>query len=416
MTCREEEFIMINLALVSHSTFMYGAESSLVSIAALFQQKSNLSNSSLKHIHPILMIPPPENAEMATVAQRDGFDMVYTSPNPWYIYRSPNINYFGLYCDEIKRDVAAFMDLFKKNNIDIVIANTMTSFVPHIAAFLLQIPIITWVHGVIDPSMIPGIDNAYKSVIDKAVITLSNKIIFCSKWTQRQFENIVEKRHSVTLQNWAIEPSIHVPYDKSSNKFICLNMMEPRKGIDILVNAAKILKDKNYWFSVDLYGMGSEMPNIINQINTLGLNNYVFIKPRTTDVSKLYNECAAVMQPSIYESFGRTTIEAMSHKRPVIAAVTADPEKIVVDGKNGFHADAGNSEQLASKMAYILNNKQQAENIGRKGYKTYRSRFNGDLSRKKLTKLICEMHKRKSKATDEQCFAFDVLNLLHNII
>lgn len=405
---------MINLALVSHGPNMHGSESSLVSLAGLFSNDFNSSKRKSDEINSILMIPERKEGEMAKVAQCRGTNMLYTPPNLWYIYRSPNnAENFHIYCKQVKEDVEKFIELFKEVKADIVVVNTLTTFVPHIAASILKIPAITWIHGVIDPLVVPGIDAFYQSFIDRAVISLSHKIIYCSSWTEKQFRHIVNEKDSITIPNWTLEPLVHVPYDVSSDKFICLNTMDSKKGINILVDAAKILKDRGYNFHVALYGIGHEIQNIINQINALELNDCVSVNPRTTNVSELYSQCAALIQPSFYESFGRTIIEAMSHKRPVIAATTADPEKIISDGKSGFYVEPGNSKQLAEKMIYVLNNKEKVKRIAEKGYKVYKSRFNGDIAKKKITRLIYTLHKKGFHQSDMQKFTFDALNLIH---
>lgn len=405
---------MINIALVSHSRNLFGAERSLVSLAGLFSNKSAFGCRKSNQIHPILMIPTPENGEMSEVAQSCGFDMVYTPPNPWYIYKSPNDQQnFDIFCKNIKEYTKTFIELFKENKVDVVLINTLTNFIPNIAAFMSGLPAITWIHGVLDASSIPGIDTQYQTIMDREIINLSSKLIYCSKWTEKHFESFTNKKHSVTIPNWTLEPVEFTSYDKAGSKFICLNTMQPKKGINVLIDACKILKDKRYKFHVALYGMGPELQNIIDQVNSMDLNDCISINPRTTDVAKLYNGCNALIQPSYYESFGRTIIEAMSYKRPVIAAVTADPEKNIVDGISGFHVEPGNSRQLAERMIYIISNLQEAENMGINGYKIYKSRLNGKNAKKKLTKLIYRLYKMQPKPTQTQYLDFDVMNLIH---
>ncbi len=412
---------MINLALISHSPHLNGAERSLVSLAGLFHKNSSqihplarLFHKNSSQIHPILMIPIPENGEMSKVATNQGIEITYTPPNPWYIYKSPNnTDDFDLFCKTIYEHIEVYKELFITTNTNVVLVNTLTNFIPAIAAYKLGLPIITWVHGVLDPLIIPRIDPLYQKVVDIELLNLSDNVIYCSRWTEGYFEKFVNKKKSSLIRNWTSEPDIILPYNKSGKKFICLNSMEPKKGIDILVNACNILKDKGYDFNLEIYGIGSEYHNIVNQINYLELGDVVSIKARTTDIAKLYNECVALIQPSLYESFGRTTIEAMSYKRPVIAATTADPEHNILDEKSGFLVEAGNSEQLAEKMIYILENRRLAESMGIKGYKLFKAGLNGKVEKKQLTKLILELYNQHRKSIPEQQLAFEVLNLLH---
>jgi len=395
---------MINIALVSHSPNIHGSERSLVCLASLFYKS--------RKICPFLLIPIPENGEMATVAKSNDLDIVYTPPNPWYIYKSPErTKEFDLFCTTIREHIKEYIELYKKINADVVIVNTLTNFIPNIAAYILGIPVITWIHGVLDASIVPGVDASYQAIVDKEMIGLSNRVIYCSAWTEKYFKKFVPKKNAILVPNWTLEPSNHVTYNQNGKTFICLNSMEIKKGCHILVEAAKILKDSGYDFQVNFYGAGIEYQNLIEQINNLELNDFVSVKPRTTDVETLYNNCTALVQPSFYESFGRTIIEAMSYKRPVIAATAADPENNIKDGISGFRIDPGDSKQLAEKMIYILENPQKAEDMGKKGYKLYKARLNGKKAKKKLTKLIYKTN--KLVPTLKEQLSFDVLNDIH---
>jgi len=396
---------MINVALVSHSPHMHGSERSLVCLAKLFHNS--------RKICPFLFIPTPENGEMTTVARGFDLDILYTPPNPWYIYQSPERSEaFNLFCDTISEQIKIYIELYKTINADVVIVNTLTNFIPNVSAYLLGIPVITWIHGVLDASLIPGVDASYQTFVDQEMIRLSNRVIYCSAWTKKHFEKIVSKKHSALIPNWTPKPTNHIAYDPALKTFICLNSMEIKKGCHILVEAAKIVKDSGYTFRVDLIGAGVECQNLIDQIEFLELHDFVSIKPRTTDVEALYHHCTALIQPSFYESFGRTIIEAMSYQRPVIAASSADPENNIKDGKSGFRIDPGDSKQLAQKMIYILEHPKKAEDMGKKGYRLFKSHLDGKKAKRKLKKLIYKTSKLVT--TPKEQLAFEALNRIHN--
>ncbi len=398
---------MINLALISHSPHLFGSERSLLTVAELFHNQTS-------HINPILMIPILDEGEMSKVANEQDFKIIVTPQNPWYIYRSPNkTDDFAEFCITINEQIRIFQELLKKTNTHVVLVNTLTNFIPVIAAYKLGLPVITWIRGVLSPKNISEIDPLYQTVVDKELINLSDKVIYNSRWTEEYFEQFVSNEKSVLIKNWTPVPEIIIPYDKSSKNFICLNSLEQTKGIEILVDACKKMKNKGYEFTLELYGIGPDYTKITNQINENNLNGVVSIKSRTRDIAKLYNECAALIQPSLYESYGRTTIEAMSYKRPVIAATTADPENNIRNGITGFRVEAGNSDQLAEKMIYILENRDIAESMGIKGYKLFQANLNGKAEKKRLSILISELYKEQCKFTPEKQIAYDVLNLIH---
>ncbi|MDP4094972.1 MAG: glycosyltransferase family 4 protein [Bacillota bacterium] len=398
----------MNVALVSHSPYLCGAERSILYLAGLFSGETKGSG-----IHTILLVPELENGELAAAASQYNYEMVNTPQQYWYLMQSHRrIQEFDSYCSIMKDHIKSFIDLYKKTNADIVLVNTLTSITPLIAAYMLGIPTVTWIHGLIKPSMVPGIDPYYQSVIDRSMINISSRLVYCSNWTRQQFKDLVPVNKGVTIPNWMPEASMHIPYNKAGRTFVCLNTLEPHKGINVLIDAAKILKDRGIEFHVDLYGLGYGMPDVIKQINFLELNDVVHIKGRTVDIEKVYNECNVLIQPSLYESFGRTILEAMSFNRPVICTTSADPEGVTKDGTNGFRIEPDNSFILADKMAYMLDNPQKAEVMGNKGYKLYKAYYDGNFARKEFTKLFNEMYKHRLTLPSQQ-YAFDVVNIIH---
>ncbi len=60
-----------------------------------------------------------------------------------------------------------------------------------------------------------------------------------------------------------------------------------------------------------------------------------------------YQKATAVILPSYYESFGYACLEAVMHGIPVVAVSTGIARDLIVEGKNGFFVQAGDSEALA---------------------------------------------------------------------
>lgn len=384
----------MRIALISHSPDLHGAECSLLDFAGLFSKEEDIE----------LIIPYPEG-DMVKVANDKEYNYVLAPPNPWYIYQSPNnTGQFQIYCEEVKKQYELYQDILENVDPDVVIVNTLTNFIPHLAAFFLKIPVISWIHGVLDPEIIPGIDPQYQSFIDQSILKLSRYILFNSKWTEKKFCEEIESEDYLTISNWTLEPKNYTHYNPFSKRFICLNSMEVKKGNSILVEASKIVHDKGYHFYVDLFGTGIEKDKIIGQIQKFQLNDYVRVFSPTTDTTSLYNDCIALIQPSLYESFGRTIIEAMAHKRPVIATRSADPEGIIEDGENGVCIEPGNSFALAEKMINVLENPEQWRKMGEKGHQTFLNQFNGDHAKKLIKNLLKEIHKIKRDKSQEEVF------------
>ncbi|KAL6970505.1 Sucrose synthase 6 [Sarracenia purpurea var. burkii] len=59
----------------------------------------------------------------------------------------------------------------------------------------------------------------------------------------------------------------------------------------------------------------------------------------------------AFVQPTLYEAFGLTVIEAMNCGLPTFATNQGGSTEIIVDGISGFHIDSNNGDESSNKIA-----------------------------------------------------------------
>lgn len=355
-----------------------------------------------------LFIPYPENEEMARECTEQGYDYTYTPSNPWYIYYSPgNTNTFPGFCQRVQWDIKNYKESLKVYNPDLVLINTLTNFSPYIAACQLGIPIVTWLHGVLDPVEVSGIiDPGYQRRIDHMLLNLSDGIIYNSSWTKRHWDKRMQHKNICVISNWYIaEDNIYVEPNKT-NHFICLNNFSKQKGCHLLVEVANELKRMGKVFQIHMYGTEPiyEIENLHKRIGELELWAYVHLHSRCNTISELYKESTCLLQPSYKESFGNTIIEAMAHGRPVIATDGADPEGIIHNGKNGYRIPKGSVEAFVNSMSEIIEHEEKTKKMGKKGYKDYIKYYNGRKAKKELEKFIlsCKQeHKNKNTILKE---------------
>ena len=79
----------------------------------------------------------------------------------------------------MKNEIEEYKRIFLETGIEIVINNTLTSPVAVIAANELKIPVITWIHGVLDTYLL---NNAFESdkklLFDRLILSISDCNIF----------------------------------------------------------------------------------------------------------------------------------------------------------------------------------------------------------------------------------------------
>ncbi|HEX9438668.1 MAG TPA: glycosyltransferase family 4 protein [Roseiflexaceae bacterium] len=160
--------------------------------------------------------------------------------------------------------------------------------------------------------------------------------------------------------------------------FLSVSRLERNKGYHILAEAlAKLrgqLPPRWRWL---LVGEGKERAALEARARTLGIAEYVTFagKLDDTELHSLYEEVDLVVHPTLYEGSSLVTLEALIHRKPVVAsAVGGIPDK-VFDGRNGYLARPGDADDLAAKIALALDARERWPDWGDESVRIVRTIF-----------------------------------------
>jgi glycosyltransferase involved in cell wall biosynthesis len=138
--------------------------------------------------------------------------------------------------------------------------------------------------------------------------------------------------------------------------FLWAGRLEHVKGIDLLLDAAKILADKSDRpFIIRLAGKGSRRRDLERQAKKLGLKDRILFLGRLSrdEILQELQGANCFVLPSRYEAFGVALIEAMATGLPVIATASGGPD-LVVTRDNGLLIDRGDPRSLAWAMGRMM--------------------------------------------------------------
>ena len=126
-----------------------------------------------------------------------------------------------------------------------------------------------------------------------------------------------------------------------------------RKGIEYLIQAAKLLDPKK--FEVRIVGKGNLTESLKNLAKEIQTENVTFTGPLShDDQNKKYKESNCFVLPAIVDSKGDTEglgvvlIEAMQYGLPVVASNVGGIPDVVVDGETGVLVPEKNPAALAA--------------------------------------------------------------------
>jgi glycosyltransferase involved in cell wall biosynthesis len=144
----------------------------------------------------------------------------------------------------------------------------------------------------------------------------------------------------VVMPNPVYEQTTSVdPTGKDQNRKIILNVgrLDPLKDQKTLIEAFAKLSPHYPDWDVRILGDGPLREDLENLIQQHNLQDRVFLPGTTPEIAKEYQQAQIFVLPSLYESFGLATAEAMSFGLPTLGfANCTGTNELILNGENGI--------------------------------------------------------------------------------
>jgi glycosyltransferase involved in cell wall biosynthesis len=155
-----------------------------------------------------------------------------------------------------------------------------------------------------------------------------------------------------------------------SRVVMCTGNLIPHKGHAFLVDAMRILSDKNPGLKLVLLGRGPEEDRLREQASQAGINDRVVFAGHRKNVPDWLSVADVYVQPSLIDPMPRALLEAMYMALPVVVSDIENLRETVKNGVNGIVVPVRSSAALASAVQFLLDNKPEAVRMGNAA-KTY---------------------------------------------
>ncbi len=188
--------------------------------------------------------------------------------------------------------------------------------------------------------------------------------------------------------------------DKPVRLLFLSNLIES-KGVFVLLEACKILKEKGLAFQCTYVGgEGDVSSNELNKkISDLGL------KEEVTYVGKKYNEekeevfaaSDVFILPTYYpnECFSLVLLEAMQAGLPIVTTDEGGIPDMVEEGENGFLVPQKDANALAERLDELIENPQKRIKMGENGYEKYQRLFTLQAFEERFTDILKKISAHK---------------------
>ncbi len=149
----------------------------------------------------------------------------------------------------------------------------------------------------------------------------------------------------------------------------------PYKGHRIFIDAAARVLKKIPGVKFLLVGDGKLRPEIEGRIAELGLKDSVFLPGQRDDAVEILTGVDIAALASYEEGFSNVVLEAMALAKPVVATRVGGVPEAVEDGKTGLLVSPDDADGLAGAIVRLLENRGEAEAMGRAGMERARRVF-----------------------------------------
>ena len=165
------------------------------------------------------------------------------------------------------------------------------------------------------------------------------------------------------------------------------------KGVIVLLDALKILKEKEYTFVCQFIGGETAEINAVQffeEVNKRELSDLVTYVGRKVREEKeaFFRQADIFVFPTYYETFGLVNLEAMEYKLPVISTNEGGIPDIVKDGENGLICEKQNPVSLADCIAKLLDDEEIRVKMGSAGHEKFCREFTLDKFENRMRDIL----------------------------
>ena len=214
----------------------------------------------------------------------------------------------------------------------------------------------------------------------------------------------LKAKKDIVIPNGIKDNFILNNYENKNNNIIptilFVSVLNPAKGVDILIDSCILLKNEGLQFKLELMGRfcSEEYEKNINEkIKTSNLSSSVtFLGVKTGDEKwEAFKRVDIFCFPSYFESesFGLVALEAMQFELPVVATHWRGIPSVVRDGENGYLVPIKNVKAVAGKLRLLLDNTEKRKAMGKRGREIYLQNFTLEKWYERMEEVFMEIGK-----------------------
>ena len=217
----------------------------------------------------------------------------------------------------------------------------------------------------------PELRGRYRLALERAdaAVAISNYTAGMLREACAKLRRIVPIPNGVEVEQFAApapRPASLPATIRSKSYLLFLGRLDPRKGIDVLLEAMALLRGQ---CDLDLVvaGRGPEGPALQALAARLGLARQVQFVGQVAGRQKLWllqNGLCSIVPSRIWEAFGVVALESLAAGRPVIASQLPGLADLVRPGRTGLLVPPESPSELAEAIRQVIADPQRTDDWG----------------------------------------------------
>ena len=167
------------------------------------------------------------------------------------------------------------------------------------------------------------------------------------------------------------------------------------KGILILIDACKILRERGTEFHCGLAGGDGEITRqeVEDIIIKKGLASFIFVTGPVDGLEKaeLMKRAGIFVHPSYNDCLPLVLLEAMQYSLPVVSTFEGAIPEVVEEGITGFLVPQKDAKALADKLELLIKDTELRKKMGSAGRARYEKKFTLDKFEKRMIEILGEV-------------------------
>ena len=149
-----------------------------------------------------------------------------------------------------------------------------------------------------------------------------------------------------------------------------LRLLEPAKGVSVLIDAMGLLAKENKKFQVLIGSDGSQRQLLEERTRKYGLEEEIKFMGWVDKSADFYNRLDIYVMPSLSEEWGLGIAEAQAHSLPVIATDCLGPKRLIQNGENGLLVPRDDPRARAAAIDRLTSSPDLAKKLAKSGFES----------------------------------------------